>query len=181
MWRNGSRKGLKIPWELSREGSSPSMPTIRVNKEMKRLIIFLLPIMLMGCSNMNLPNNNASTPNNVHAPNKLKARITYYNAHEDKFGNRVACSPNKRAKEGITVAAHPVFPFNTEIFIPQLQGILGDGKFLVQDRGSAVTSERASNKMSYVFDIFLDKTKKATRIFANKMAPYMDVILLKKG
>ena len=27
-WRNGRRKGLKIPWEISREGSSPSVRTI---------------------------------------------------------------------------------------------------------------------------------------------------------
>src|SRR6202008_1448831 len=29
-WRNGRRKGLKIPWEISREGSSPSVRTSRL-------------------------------------------------------------------------------------------------------------------------------------------------------
>src|SRR5215475_11337499 len=30
-WRNGRRKGLKIPWEISREGSSPSVRTNKIN------------------------------------------------------------------------------------------------------------------------------------------------------
>ena len=29
-WRNGRRKGLKIPWEISREGSSPSVRTNQI-------------------------------------------------------------------------------------------------------------------------------------------------------
>lgn len=32
-WRNGRRKGLKIPWEISREGSSPSVRTSQVAEQ----------------------------------------------------------------------------------------------------------------------------------------------------
>ena len=31
-WRNGRRKGLKIPWEISREGSSPSVRTNKIRQ-----------------------------------------------------------------------------------------------------------------------------------------------------
>lgn len=114
---------------------------------------------------------------NKGGSNAMRARITYYNPHEDQWGSKVAQSPKMRAKEGITVAAHPAFPFNTPIFIPDLEGILGDGKFVVQDRGSAVTKMKASKKEAFVFDVYLNRTRRATRNFANKMPPYMDVIV----
>lgn len=90
----------------------------------------------------------------------LWCRITYYNPNQDKWGSRVADPKTKKAKEGVTVAAHPKFNFGTEIFIPKLKGVVGDGKFVVQDRGGAVTKKRASGGGAYVFDVYISTTRK---------------------
>jgi 3D (Asp-Asp-Asp) domain-containing protein len=109
----------------------------------------------------------------------LKSRITYYSVGEDKWGDLVACPKTPRAKEGITVAAHPDFPFGTKIKIPSLSGIIGDGIFIVQDRGSAVTKKKASKGKCHVFDVFV-KTKKIMHKHANKNNMYMDVYVLEE-
>lgn len=135
---------------------------------MRNIIILITALFLGGCAANNVP---AKLPSN-----HLRARITYYNAHEDKWGARIACS-NGRAKEGVTVAAHPIFDFGTQITIPELKGKVGSGQFIVQDRGTAVTSKRASGGKEFVFDVFLNKTRRATNKFASAMPAYMDVIL----
>jgi len=137
---------------------------------MKNILLALVSIVVItGCSAPNMK---------AQPPNKIRARITYYNAHEDKWGARLA-SGNGRAKEGVTVAAHPIFNFGTQITIPGLRGYVGAGLFTVQDRGSAVTRKKASHGNEFVFDVFLNKTRKATAAFANKMPAYMDVIVSK--
>lgn len=107
---------------------------------------------------------------------KIHCRITYYNPNQDKWGSQVADPKTKRAKEGITVAAHPNFGFGTEIYIPDLKGIVGDGKFKVQDRGSAVTKKRASKGKSYVFDVYVSTTGKYRNMRDNNPM-YMDVFV----
>ncbi len=94
-----------------------------------------------------------------HAPQSkpIWARLTTYNAHEDKYGSRVAASPSIRNKQGFGVAAHPDFPFYTKVKIPCLNGVLDkDADFTIIDRGSAVTKKTASRNTCYVFDIFLE-------------------------
>jgi 3D (Asp-Asp-Asp) domain-containing protein len=65
-----------------------------------------------------------------------RARITFYHRFEDRFGAKTAMGI--RAKEGLTVAGPKSIPLGTKITIPSLKGKIGDGNFIVQDRGSAV-------------------------------------------
>ena len=72
----------------------------------------------------------------------------------------------KKAKQGITIAAHPDFKFGQEVFIPFLRNKIGDGHFTVQDRGSWVTKKKASSGKTYVFDVFVNSKsffRKATK------------------
>lgn len=106
---------------------------------------------------------------------KLKVRLTFYTNHEDKYGSKIAMSSKMRAKQGITVAAHPQFQFGTKIMIPGLKGILNDdGMFIVQDRGSAVTKKKASGGLYYVFDVFLNADSRRTG--QNKINHYQSLI-----
>jgi len=101
------------------------------------------------------------------------ARITYY---RDGSGN-VADRHTKRAVKGITVAAHPRFPFGTKVTIPALAGKLDrDAEFVVQDRGSAVTRKKASRGKAFVFDVYV-RTNAEVRAYARKMPSYMKVIV----
>ncbi len=137
-------------------------------KDMKLSFLFLFICSLItGCS----------TPELKHFDNKksMVARITYYNAHEDKYGSRIACSIKLRAKEGITIAAHPNFNFYKKVNIPQLKGVVGNGNFIVQDRGSAVTSKKAAHGKAYVFDVFLNRSKREMKKLAARMPAYMQV------
>ena len=105
------------------------------------------------------------------------ARITYYST-DSKWGNRVACQSSKRAKEGVSVAAHPNFKFGTKLYIPQLKGKIGNGNFIVQDRGSAVTKKKASRGKAYVFDIYVTSHSKI-RKYAHSQPEYMKVYVVK--
>ncbi len=104
-----------------------------------------------------------------------RARITYYH---DGSG-RVADSKTKRAVKGITLAAHPKWKFGTKVTIPELKGKLGNtGEFVVQDRGPAVTSKKASRGKAYVFDVYV-KNEREVQAYAKKMPAYMKVIVHK--
>lgn len=105
------------------------------------------------------------------------ARITYYST-DGKWGNRVAYQRARRAKEGITVAAHPNFKFGTKVYIPGLKNKIGNGNFIVQDRGGAVTSKKASRGKSYVFDVYVTSNSKINK-FAYSQPEYMKVYVLK--
>jgi len=152
---------------------------------MKSIIIIALAafsLSFSACSTINAPNNHRNAPKTSQiAPNKIKARITYYNAHEDKWGARVSMSPKMRACEGVTVAAHPCFEFGTKVIIPNFKGILGNGVFEVQDRGTKVTRKVASGGNEFVFDVFLNGKKRKINLFERTFPEYMDVIVLKKG
>lgn len=98
----------------------------------------------------------------------IQARITYYHPHQDKWGSRVADPKTRRAKHGITVAAHPDFKFGQKIEIPHLSDHFGDPVFIVQDRGGAVTSKKAAKGKGYVFDVFCKDVKTYRRMIKNK-------------
>mgnify|MGYP001593976118 CR=1 FL=1 len=108
---------------------------------------------------------------------KLNCRITYY-CGDDKWGDQVADPATKRAISGITVAAHPDFSFGTKIFIPELKDHMGDGHFIVQDRGGWVTSKKAAKGKAYVFDVYVP-TKREQRTHASKRPMYMEVHILR--
>lgn len=110
-------------------------------------------------------------------PIPIKSRITYYHGR-DKWGTKVADPKTKRAYRGITIAAHPNFKFGQKVFIPQLKGVIGDGYFTVQDRGSAVTKKKASKGNMYVFDVFVNTSGEVKRN-AKRLPMYMDVYLVK--
>lgn len=107
---------------------------------------------------------------------KVRARITYYSPCST-WGSQVACQKTDRAKRGVTVAAHPRFEFGTRIRIPKLEGVVGNGEFIVQDRGSAVTSKKASRGTAYVFDVFVPSSAEVARL-ARTEPEYMEVIVL---
>jgi len=101
----------------------------------------------------------------------IYCRITYYHPYQDKWGSRVACPKTYRAKQGITVAAHPSFKFGTQVYIPELAGKIGDGNFIVQDRGAWVTKKKASKGKHYVFDVFVSCKSSYNKM--KKNSPYM--------
>lgn len=107
--------------------------------------------------------------------NEVKARITFYSS-DPKWGTQVACPNTDRAIEGVTVAAHPDFDFGTVVEIPELEEVLGNRFFVVQDRGSAVTAKKASKGKEYVFDVFVQSRKKLAKL-AKSLPEYMEVII----
>lgn len=141
-----------------------------------KIIITVITLLTISCSSVNNLSESPSVFDSKDAK-KYKARITYYSIGEDKWGDKVACPKTHRAKEGITVAAHPEFPFGTEVYIPKLKGVIGDGTFLVQDRGSAVTKKKAAQGKAFVFDVFV-RSKSLMRGHAYKRPMYMDVYIL---
>lgn len=108
------------------------------------LILLILTAALLGCE---APDSRLGKLAAVKS-----ARITWYDRFEDKYGAHTASGAH--ATEGRTVAAHPDFKFGTTLMIPALRPILGSSKFVVEDRGSAVTSRKASNHGEYVFDVY---------------------------
>lgn len=91
------------------------------------------------------------------------ARVTVYDPFEtDKvrirrhwrrvcWGRRT--SLGVRAIEGVTLAAPARMPFGTKVVIPKLKGLVGDGKFIVQDRGKL---ERDGGRL----DVFVNNHRK---------------------
>lgn len=143
---------------------------------MKRNLLLILALIMLvsGCANVGSANGNRF---GYHAMEKtIRARITYYNSHEDKYHNKVACSSKLRAKQGITVAAHPDFKFGTRLDIPSLKYVLSSEHFVVQDRGSAVTSKRASHHKAYVFDVYVN-SRRMTKYLEKTLPEYMDVVV----
>ena len=105
-------------------------------------------------------------------PETIKARITYY-CPGPIWGKQVADPDTNTAIKGVTVAAHPDFNFGTEIYIPKLDGVLGNGNFVVQDRGPAVTKKKASRGKAYVFDVFVNNRSEINKYM--KYGDYMEV------
>lgn len=104
------------------------------------------------------------------------ARVTYYYP-QAPYGSKVSCPKTKIAKEGVTVSCHPDFKFGTKIYIPKLDGVVGDGRFIVQDRGTAVTTKRASKGNAYVVDIYVKSRSKLSKL-VKTMPAYMKVYVV---
>lgn len=94
---------------------------------------------------------------------EIKARITYY-ANDPKWGNRVAWSQQGRAVKGETVAAPSRWKFGTHISIPLLKGKVGDGNFVVHDRGPAVERATASGGKLPVIDVYVASHAEVNRL-----------------
>jgi 3D (Asp-Asp-Asp) domain-containing protein len=134
----------------------------------KRYIGFSLLYFCISCS---------STLKSIEPKGEwITARITYYTP-TSPYGNKVACQKTKRAKEGITVAAHPKLKFGTRIEIPELADVMGDSSFIVQDRGSAVTKKVASRGKTEVIDVYLNSNQKLTKLTKTK-PKYMKVLII---
>lgn len=125
----------------------------------------VLACWLAGCS--------AMTPAANKPASRGIARITYYNKHEDKWGNRIACSKHRRAKVGETVATEREYPFGTRIIVPKLVTITGHKVLTVEDRGSAVQQRIASNGEYPVFDIYAG-TRRQMRKWAAVTPEYLE-------
>ena len=134
-----------------------------------KVIVVLLMAMLTSCV--------SNLTQEKQKKEKYTARITYYSVGQDKWGDKVACPQTPRAKEGITIAAHPQFKFGTKVHIPQLKDKIGDGNFIVQDRGGAVTKKKAAKGKAYVFDIFVSNQTKMWKHAYNRPM-YMDVYVI---
>jgi hypothetical protein len=132
-------------------------------------ITYIILLSLLFCGDVY-----ALAPQNA---TKIRARITYYYPESPWWG-RVACSKIKHGKSGVTIAAHPDFPFGTKIIIPELENKVGNGSFVVQDRGSAVTRKSAARGNGYVFDVFVPSRNTLRQLVTSTNA-WMDVYILK--
>lgn len=128
---------------------------------MKQILLTGVALCLVGCA--------VAPP----STGRDKARITFYSRGEDKYGSRIATGG--RAREGRTVAAAKTIPFGTGITIPALAGFVGNGNFVVEDRGTAVTRERASRGQAPVIDVYCSSPAK--RRYLSRILPeYMEVM-----
>ena len=139
-----------------------------------KIISLVISCLMLSCAPIAIAKDNKAISKYSQV---YTARITYYST-DGKWGNRVACQSSKRAKEGVSVAAHPNFKFGTKLYIPQLKGKIGNGNFIVQDRGSAVTKKKASRGKAYVFDIYVTSHSKIHK-YAHSQPEYMKVYVQK--
>lgn len=102
----------------------------------------------------------------------VRARVTFYSKHEDKYGSRIAIGG--RAKEGLTVAAPRALAFGTKVSLPQVNGIVGNGHFEIQDRGSAL--EKAYRHGQLRIDIYVASMARM-RSLGRTMPEYMEAEL----
>lgn len=128
---------------------------------MKFLLCLFCGVILTGCESGYALRSNAK---------KAYARVTFYNPHEDRFGSRVACGG--RAHEGETMAAPAVFAFDTRVNVPALCGHVGNGNFVIQDRGTAL--ERAYRRGQLRLDVYVASRAKMARL-CHDMPEYMEV------
>jgi hypothetical protein len=95
-----------------------------------------------------------------HCPPKTMARITFYGPHEDHFGSRIAIGG--RAHEGTTMASPKAIAFNTSVSVPALAGVVGNGCFVIQDRGSAL--EKAYRHGQLRLDVYVASRKRLRQL-----------------
>lgn len=95
------------------------------------------------------------------AENFFYARITFY-TDDPKYGKKTASG--KIAQEGKTVAAAKRKKFGTKLRIPALTGVVGDGNFLVQDRGPALEKRIASKGKLPVIDVYVTSKAKVNKL-----------------
>lgn len=148
---------------------------------MTRILLLLSSLFLISCSSLEQKRITKQIEKYENDTKQSKgktqlARITYYCASEDgKWKNKVSDQRVKYARYGTTVAACPSVPFGTKVVIPKLRGIIDDGQFVVQDRGSAVTSKKASGGKLPVIDVYV-RSREEMRSLARKLPRYMEVL-----
>ena len=136
---------------------------------MKYLLI-LVAILFASCAEVPQPSQKSRQVAGLHP---LRVRVTFYGGARE----RVACPRIRFAQQGLSVAAHPKYPFGTKFIIPQLKPYLGNDTFIVHDRGSAVTSRRASHGRADVIDVFVNSMT-TLRKFERDLPEYMEAIRL---
>lgn len=120
----------------------------------------LVGLFLPGCK----------TPPVTSAPvSSIRARVTIYNPYEDRFHSRVAIGG--RAREGVTMAAPSAFAFGSKVTVPQLSGVVGNGQFIVEDRGTAL--ERAYRHGQIRLDVYVS-TRSKLRQLKYELPEFMD-------
>lgn len=93
---------------------------------------------------------------------EFTAHVTYY-TNDPRYGKKTASG--KLAVQGVTVAASKDLPFGTRLYIPELSKLVGgNGTFVVQDRGSAVQSRRASRGKLPVIDIYVNSHSQVQKL-----------------
>lgn len=109
-------------------------------------------------------------------PEAFVARVTFY-TDDDIYGDKVADPKTRRAKEGVTVAAAKDIPFGTRLRISGLEGVVGDGEFIVQDRGAHVQKRVASRGKTPIVDVYVSSRSKL-KSCKTKLPEYMVVQVL---
>jgi hypothetical protein len=144
-------------------------------------VMLMLGVLSLGAC-AELPNKtNTKTYATVIKPykNHVRARVTYYHRHEDKFGSNVAIGG--KAKEGITIAVRQkLMALGHACFIPQFVNRLGTGYMRVEDRGRDVERLKASHKKEEVADVYLEcKNRhifnKRVAYYEKEIGPYIDL------
>jgi hypothetical protein len=133
---------------------------------MKWISIILFGILALGCETTKTVKSKKEE--------KVLVRATYYHKHEDKYGNKIAIGG--RAKEGKTIAMEDAIPYGTKVEAPALKGILGDGNFIKQDRGTDVEKRKASYGTCPVVDFYV-ATKRKYRWLVAHIPPYIPVTM----
>lgn len=123
------------------------------------VVIICLLVVLLLCSCAPL------TP----CSHKTMVRVTFYGPHEDRFGSRIAIGG--RAREGVTMAAPAAIPFFKQVCVPQLAGRVGQGNFVIQDRGSAL--EKAFRHGQLRLDVYVT-SRKRLRQLQYELPEYME-------
>ena len=128
------------------------------------IALFSVVVLFTGCQ----------SASNTAAKRTIRARVTFYHPHEDHYGSRIAMTKRFRAQEGRTMAAPKVLPFQTHVVVPQLNGIVGDGSFNIEDRGGAL--ERYYRRGQLRLDVYVASRRKMRRLEYG-MPEYMEVVI----
>lgn len=142
---------------------------------MKILLISLISLLLFtGCAHNGLEIG-------LKSVKRIKGISTLYCPYEDKYGSKIAMSSKMRAKDGYTVAAHSDFRFGTKIYIPSLLGFRGNKNaiFEIQDRGKWIESKKASKGKEYIFDFYVNTTKRKMIRLAANIPKEIDLYLIR--
>jgi hypothetical protein len=110
----------------------------------------------------------------TRTPRVFRARITFYRPGEDRYGVRTASG--HRAHEGRTIAAGWWAPYGLKVMIARLKGVVGNGNFVVEDRGRDVERMKASKGTLPVVDVFVASRAKYRRC-VRSCESVMDVLL----
>lgn len=121
---------------------------------MKQLYFLLLLCCLSGCETIHVAGHHQ----------RFRPRVTFYSPHEDRFGSRIAIGG--RAHEGRTMAAPSALPFHQHVNVPGLKGVVGNGHFEIQDRGTAL--EQAYQHGQLRLDIYVASRAKLNRLKRNQ-------------